>query len=198
MNYLAHLYLSFGNKEILIGNFIADSVKGKQINTFPENVQSGIRLHREIDSFTDSHPVVKNSKNRLRANYKKYAGVVVDIFYDHFLAANWNGFSDESLISFTKNSYKILFRNYFTLPWRVKRILPMMAVGNWLASYAETKNISLALQGISRRTNFNSGIEKAGTDLIENYDLFKDEFMLFFPDVIQFSRSFLEKHFPVQ
>ena len=86
MNYLAHLYLSAFNKEIMVGNFIADRVKGKQYLNFPQEVQQGILLHRSIDSFTDEHPVSKIIRKELFPAHRHYSSVLVDMFYDHFLA----------------------------------------------------------------------------------------------------------------
>ncbi len=189
MNYLAHIYLSFGDEEIMVGNFIADAVKGRQIEKFSEKIREGIRLHRRIDEFTDNHPIVENSKARIRHRYKKYSGVIIDMFYDHFLAAGWSTWSENNLIDFTRQSYKILFRHYVILPARMKRILPFMAAGNWLASYAEIDNIALALKGMSRRTKFNSGMENAGKELKLYYHDLKGDFLVFFPEVVEFSRN---------
>jgi acyl carrier protein phosphodiesterase len=192
MNYLAHLYLSFNDEEIMVGNFIADAVKGRQIEAFPEKIRLGIRLHRLIDEFTDTHPVVEVSKSRIRENYRKYSGVVVDMYFDHFLASNWSDFSTETLRDFTRNSYKTLFGYYVLLPSRMKRILPLMAAGNWLASYVEIENISRALQGMSHRTKFISGIENGGSDLKIHYQELGEDFRIFFPELIAFSNSFLK------
>lgn len=192
MNYLAHLYLSFGHEEIMVGNYIADSVKGKQVNNFAENIQKGIYLHRRIDEYTDNHPVVGTSKARIRNIYRKYAGVVIDMYYDHYLAAGWRTYSDTPLLQFTKATYKTLFRYYFSLPLRMKKILPAMAIGNWLASYADVDNIGLALTGMSHRTKFDSGIENGKDQLIEHYDALKGDFEAFFPELIDFSRQLIE------
>jgi acyl carrier protein phosphodiesterase len=189
MNYLAHLYLSFGHEEIMVGNYIADAVKGKQIEKFTEKVQEGIRLHRDIDTFTDTHPIVENSKARIRHRYRKYAGVVIDMYYDHFLAAGWENWSEDSLFNFTRHSYKTLLKNYVVMPARMKRILPIMAAGNWLASYAEVGSISLALKGMSRRTKFDSGIENGGEDLKLHYKELQNDFSEFFPELIVFSKK---------
>ncbi|MEX0290603.1 MAG: DUF479 domain-containing protein, partial [Flavobacteriaceae bacterium] len=94
MNFLAHIYLSFGDDEITIGNFIADSIRGKKYKHLPERVQKGVILHRAIDTFTDAHPTVRQSSKRLHENYSHYSRVIVDIFYDHFLAKNWKNYSD--------------------------------------------------------------------------------------------------------
>ncbi len=193
MNYLAHLYLSFDHEEIMVGNYIADSVKGKQVNNFSENIQKGIYLHRRIDEYTDNHPDVEKSKARIREIYRKYSGVVVDMYYDHYLAVGWRTYSDIPLLQFTKSAYRTLFRYYFSLPPRMKKILPAMAVGNWLASYADVDNIGLALQGMSRRTTFDSGIENGKQQLIEHYDVLKSDFEGFFPELIAYAQSIIEK-----
>ncbi|MCF8365341.1 MAG: ACP phosphodiesterase [Bacteroidales bacterium] len=192
MNYLAHLYLSFDNEEILVGNYIADAVKGRQIEHFQPGIKKGIVLHRKIDEFTDNHPVVSQSKDRIRMRYRKYAGVVIDMYYDHFLAVGWQEYSDISLQQFTKNTYRTLFKFYMKIPPKMKLILPAMAIGNWLASYAEIDNIGMALRGMSTRTTFDSGIENGRDELIEYYEDLKNDFKKFFPELIDFSKSVLK------
>ena len=104
MNFLAHAHLSGENDEILFGNFIADAVKGKQMEKYETDVQAGIRLHRQIDTFTDNHAVVRRSVNRVRSEYGRYSGVVMDIYYDHFLAKDWN----QSTIKERKQEIKVI------------------------------------------------------------------------------------------
>ena len=191
MNYLAHLYLSFGDEQLLVGNYIADAVKGRQINQFPEGIKNGIILHRKIDEFTDNHPVVEQSKSRIRSRYRKYAGVVVDMYYDHFLAVGWLDYADIPLQQFTKNAYRTLFKHYMKMPGKMKRVLPAMAVGHWLASYADVDYIGLALKGISMRTRFDSGIENGRGELIEYYNELRNDFETFFPELINFSKSII-------
>ena len=112
MNYLAHIYLSGDSKEIKVGNFIGDFVKGNQHQHFPEKVAYGIILHRRIDSFTDQHSAVRECIQLLRPGYGKYAGIVADIFFDHFLASNWKDYSMDSLHHFTKNAHAIFLSNF--------------------------------------------------------------------------------------
>ncbi len=112
MNFLAHLYLSGKNEELIVGNFIADHVKGNNVFKYNEGIQKGIRLHREIDTFTDTHPVFLKSKNRLATDYRKYAGVIVDMFYDHFLSANWKLYDDEDLESFVDRMHDVIIKRY--------------------------------------------------------------------------------------
>ncbi len=189
MNFLAHLYLSGNNEDIITGNFIADHVKGNGINKFDAGIRDGIQLHRAIDKFTDSHPQFILSKNRLAPNYRKYAGVIVDMYYDHFLSAFWKHYSDEPIEKFTRRMYKILLKRYLILPPRTKRILPFMAKDNWLVGYGKPQGLERALAGMAYRTPFNSGMENAIKDLLDNYQLFKQEFETFFPDIIEFTNK---------
>lgn len=189
MNFLAHLYLSGEDEEIIIGNFIADHVKGKAIHKFSNGIVSGILLHREIDTFTDTHPLFIQSKNRLAVNYKKYAGVVTDMFYDHFLSSTWQEYSEESIDSFTKRMYRIILKKYFILPPKTKRILPFMAQDNWLKAYGRIDGLGRALNGMARRTPFESGMENAIQDLEKDYALYHAEFREFFPQIVAFSKN---------
>ena len=189
MNFLAHLYLSGDNDSIIIGNFIADHVKGNGINKFDTGIRNGILLHRDIDQFTDSHPQFILSKNRLAPNYRKYAGVIVDMYYDHFLSAFWQHYSDEPIEKFTRRMYRILLKRFLILPPKTKRILPFMAKDNWLVGYGKLEGLGRALAGMAYRTPFNSGMENAIRDLQDNYSLFKQEFEAFFPEIIEYANK---------
>ncbi|MEZ5197849.1 MAG: ACP phosphodiesterase [Bacteroidales bacterium] len=189
MNFLAHLYLSGNDEEIITGNFIADHVKGNKIGVFSKGIQDGIRLHRRIDQYTDAHPVFLQSKSRLAGNYRLYAGVIVDMYYDHFLSANWHQYSHEPIERFTMRMYKILLRKYFILPPKTKGILPFMAKDNWLVGYGKLEGLKRALTGMSRRTPFDSRMENAVIDLRIDYDLYKNEFENFFPEIVLFSEN---------
>ena len=189
MNFLGHLYLSGDNEDIITGNFIADHVKGNGIHKYNNTIRDGIYLHREIDKFTDSHPQFILSKNRLVPNYRKYAGVIVDMYYDHFLSAFWKKYSNESIEKFTRRMYKILLKRFLILPPKTKRILPFMAKDNWLIGYGKPEGLRRALSGMAYRTPFDSGMEKAVNDLHENYHLFKQEFETFFPEIIDYTNQ---------
>jgi len=191
MNFLAHVYLSGSNEQLIIGNLIADAVKGKQIENFSQDIKKGIRLHRLIDSFTDNHIVVKTSVHRLEPLYKKYAVVIVDIFYDHFLAKNFNRYSTVPLSQISHTVYDILIRNYEILPPKSKRMLPFMVTQNWLEGYANLIDLQRVFNGMSRRASFVSGMENAITDLKKDYSLYEAEFSLFFPDIINYTSKIL-------
>lgn len=189
MNFLAHLYLSGEDEEIIIGNFIADHVKGRVFEKFSPGIRSGILLHREIDAFTDAHPLWIQSKNRLAPNYRKYAGVITDMFYDHFLSSNWNDYSPENLDVFTRRMYGIIMKRYLILPAKTQRMLPFMAKDNWLKAYGTFAGLGRALNGMARRTPFESGMGNAITDLKKDYGLYEGEFRNFFPELVKFTNT---------
>ncbi len=186
MNFLAHAYLSFSQPKLMVGNFIADFVKGNDYQQYPEEISRGIIIHREIDYYTDNHPQVLLSKRRLQPKYRHYAGVIVDMYYDHFLAANFQDFHNDALHDFAQGVYRVVADHRDIIPPKVAFLLKHMSRGNWLLSYAEVSGIEQALGGISRRTKFKSHMEQAGHELREHYEDFHEEFNAFFPEIIQF------------
>lgn len=193
MNFLAHLYLSGDNPEVKVGNFIGDFVKGRDLfGRFEYTVAKGIELHRAIDDFTDKHVVVMQSKERIRPKYRHYSSVIIDMYYDHLLAKNWDTYYPVPLANFAEEAYTILEAHYAILPDKVKQMLPYMINGNWLLNYSELEGIHRALTGMSRRTSFSSGMEEAIVELEKYYHDFEQEFMLFFPDIKMFSDNFLQ------
>lgn len=192
MNYLAHIYLSGNNELITIGNFMADGIRGKLYKSFSKEIQIGILLHRQIDTFTDAHPIVRQSTKRLHKNYSHYSGVIVDILYDHFLAKNWSNYSDVPLEPFVENFYKSLERNFELLPPRVQKMMPYMMTDNWLLNYANLEGIQSVLDGMNRRTKNVSGMDKATLELKQFYSEFEDEFTVFFEELRLFTIEKLE------
>lgn len=193
MNFLAHIYLSGNNDYVAIGNFMADSVRGKKYKAFPEEIQKGILLHRGIDTFTDAHSVFRQSTKKLHQNYSHYAGVIVDIFYDHFLAKNWNKYSDIPLEDYVSNFYTKLEENYDILTDKVKTLMPYMISGNWLLSYATIDGIQQVLNGMNRRTKNRSKMNLATKELKEHYEDFEAEFTLFFDELMAYSKNKLKE-----
>ncbi|NQZ43664.1 MAG: DUF479 domain-containing protein [Flavobacteriaceae bacterium] len=187
MNFLAHIYLSFGDDDISLGNFFADHIRGNKFGHFPDKIQKGIRLHREIDTFTDAHPIAKQSSKRLHQNYSHYSRVIVDIFYDHFLAKNWASYSETTLAVFVDDFYDLLERNFNMLPLGTQRMLPYMVADNWLYNYANLDGISRVLNGMNRRTQNRSKMNHAIVDLETHYEAFEGEFTAFFKELITFS-----------
>ena len=189
MNYLAHIYLSGNNKMVTIGNFIADGIRGKKYKTYPIEVQKGILLHRQIDTFTDAHPTVRQSTKRLHENYGHYSGIIVDILYDHFLAKNWSKYSDVPLEDYAENFYQILTDNIEILPQRILKMMPHLISGNWLLSYATKEGIAKVLDGMNKRTKNRSQMNLATKELDLFYDEFEAEFTSFFEELIAFSEE---------
>ncbi|WP_104736022.1 acyl carrier protein phosphodiesterase [Hanstruepera ponticola] len=189
MNFLAHIYLSGNNESITIGNFIADGIRGKKYKNYPKDLQIGILLHREIDTFTDAHPIVRQSTKRLHKNYSHYSGVIVDILYDHFLAKNWQKYSETPLDIYVEKFYKSLEDNFEILPERTKKMMPFMIADNWLLNYAKIEGIQRVLDGMNRRTQNRSKMNKATTELNTYYSEFENEFTLFFDELILFSNN---------
>ncbi|UII29791.1 ACP phosphodiesterase [Fulvivirga ulvae] len=194
MNFLAHLYLSGNDEEIMVGNFIGDFVKGKAYEVYSINIQRGIMLHRHIDEYTDHHEIVSNSKKRLWNKYRHYAGVIVDMFYDHFLAANWSAFHQTPLADYAQYVYKLMLSHESRLPKGVRYMLPFMIDHNWLLSYANKDGIHNALSGMARRTTFTSRMDEAIADLDNHYDEFESEFQAFFPDLRAFVGEWLKNN----
>lgn len=186
MNYLAHLFLAGNEPEIILGNFIADHVKGSDVLKYSEKVQSGIMMHRAIDTYTDQHDIVRQSIARLRTDFRKYAGVVVDMYYDHFLSLHWQEYSATDIHIFTTTRYEILNGFSEILPARSSRLLFFMEKQNWLLSYASFDGMQQAFNGMSRRTTFVSNMEQAVENLKADYDAFESEFRQFFPELQEF------------
>jgi acyl carrier protein phosphodiesterase len=183
MNFLAHIYLSGENEGITIGNFIADNVKGKKYEKYPPDIKKGILLHRAIDSYTDSHAIVKQSTKKLHKNHGHYSGVIVDILYDHFLAKNWKAYHEQPLDLYVDNFYQILQTNYQILPLRIKRMMPYMISDNWLLSYATIPGISRILDQMSVRVKGKSNMNFAVIELEQYYTEFESEFTAFFEEL---------------
>lgn len=175
----------------MIGNFIGDFVKGKAFEKMDQEVASGVILHREIDRYTDQHEIVRSSKKRLQKKYHHYSPVIIDMFYDHFLAVNWGNYCEVELLPFTEEFYKTTEKHIHHLPEKAAQMLKYMKGGNWLYHYSSIEGIDQALTGMARRTKFESKMEQASADLKLYYDDFQTEFESFFPELIEHSRTFL-------
>ncbi len=189
MNFLAHLYLSANDPESIIGNFIADHVKGKIINLYSPGIRGGILFHRAIDQYTDNHSIVKYTVLNLRPHFHKYAGVVLDMYYDHFLAKQWSRFSAEPIEDFTASAFAIIKNSIDILPERSRYILPYMMSQNWLINYRYFEGLHDALSGISQRTKFKSNLTNAVEHLKNNYQFYTNSFEEFFPQLIEYGKS---------
>lgn len=188
MNFLAHAYLSFQHPQILVGNMISDFVKGAAKNAYPNDIRQGIVLHREIDSFTDSHPATQKAKEIFRPAYRLYSGALVDILFDHYLANDKDVFSEVSLKQFTKNVYTVLEEHTTQLPERFVLVLSYMKTEDWLYSYRFEQGIEKSLRGLIRRAAYLSESSTAYNLFLENYMTLQECYNEFFPDVKQFAK----------
>jgi acyl carrier protein phosphodiesterase len=174
---------------VTIGNFMADGIRGETYKKYPTDIQKGILLHREIDTFTDAHPIVRQSTKRLHENYGHYSGVIVDILYDHFLAKNWSVYSQIPLDEYAETFYDVLEDHFEILPLRIQRLMPYMIADNWLLNYAKIEGIQRVLDGMNRRTKHKSKMNEATKELKKFYSEFEEEFTLFFEELINFSNQ---------
>jgi acyl carrier protein phosphodiesterase len=192
MNYLAHTFLSQGSDAAIVGALLGDFVKGTIDDRYAPAIRDAIRLHRAIDRYTDQHDTVKASRALVSRERRRFAGILVDVFYDHFLAANWNRFSTTPLEAFTTRVYAALQPQVATYPERLQRVLPHMARENWLASYAEIDSVDAALNGIARRfKRFPRArvLADAVQELTDNYAALESDFLAFFPELVEFTHS---------
>lgn len=190
MNYLAHLYLSEPHEEAWLGSVMGDFVKGPLDDRYGSEITRGIALHRKIDVFTDAHPVVLQSKSRMSAGRRRYAGIMVDVFYDHFLARHWQDFHDEPLAEFTARVYRVLQRYHTILPERLQRMAPMMMQWDWLGSYADIGSIYTVLNRMGQRLKRENRLLNSAEELVGNYAQLEADFRAFLPDVLRYARDY--------
>jgi len=196
MNFLAHLYLSGDVNQLMIGNFIGDYVKGKKYEQFSPQIQQGILLHRKIDEFTDKHPIVKASTVRFKPCYQRYASVVIDVIYDHYLAILWSQFSNEDLGSYVTRVHTFLLRHYFVLPARVKGFLPFLIKSRRLENYQYLWGIEKSLSIMANHSSLPEK-SKCAIEIVQSqYDDLKEEFIAYFIElqamVEDYTRDFLQ------
>lgn len=189
MNYLAHSILSFNNHDLIIGNFIADSIQGNRFDGLTPGIIKGISLHRKIDSFTDSHPIYLTSKRRLSKDFDKYSGVLMDIIYDHFLAKNFHLYSTIPLQEYASDIYKILHDNHHYLPEHAKRFYGYMTQNNILVNYSSIEGIETVLTHLSHRIRHRYELQLSVPLLIKDYDEIESEFFAFFDDLNDFCKQ---------
>lgn len=183
MNFLGHLYLSGTKPLVIVGNFMADAVKGRDLTRFPAELEQGIRLHRAIDHLTDNHPLQRAGRERLRPHAGRYSGVVMDLFYDHLLASDWARWHPEPLPAFAQRMYGLLYRHQALLPMRTQGMLPYMVQGDWLASYARVQGLARALSGLAQRVPEGHVMRGAEQVLLEHQAEYRSEFERFLPEL---------------
>lgn len=167
----------------MIGGFIADAIKGKKYQQYSDEVAFGILLHRFIDTFTDTHNIVRESKTLLREKFGLLSGIIIDVFYDHFLAKNWRDYSEVTLKKFTTNCYSVFENRFSILPVQYQKMLPYMKKDDWLLNYANLTGIRRSFEGMSQRIKTPNRLYEAPEALLAHYDKLEKEFRLFFPEL---------------
>ncbi len=181
MNFLAHLYLSGNeNEDILLGNFSADFVKGKQKLSYQSDVQKGFELHYFIDDFTDTHIETKKACELLKTDFGRYSGVIVDVFFDHFLSKNFSKYHSEKIEIFAEKMYILFQKKILIFPEKLQEMLPYMISQNWLVRYADFDGLHKSLQGITRRAKYAPDLTQSIAILENQYEIFENCFLNFF------------------
>ena len=189
MNYLAHIYLSGDHPEEMIGGLLGDFVKGPLRGQLPPAIEKGIALHRKIDVFTDSLPEVKHAVARIKPPYRRFGGILIDICYDHFLAANWSEYHPQPLEDYCQNFYQILSEHRHHLPPAAKQFSTLAPKVQWLESYAQMEKIEYILERVGLRFRTTVPLNKAFPQLVRDYRLLHQEFSLIFPKLITFAEK---------
>lgn len=189
MNYLAHLFLSPNNDLIRIGNLAGDFIKGMNQSLLPKEMQYGIQLHRTIDKFTDTHPLVIQSKHRIYSPYRRFSGVLIDIFYDHFLARHWHNYSTVHLTEFSHHIYTTLEIHQAILPPKLQYAAPIMKTQDWLNSYQTYSGIEQTLKRMQQRLKYEFPLAEAIDQLEQHHDNLEQDFLCFFPEIREYTNT---------
>ena len=189
MNYLVHLYLAGADPELQLGGLMGDFVKGPIPADYPEKLALGLRLHRRIDSLAQNSPYTRQSRQRLDPKFGHGRGIIVDIFYDHFLAVNWSDYSTESLASYAEKVYRLLQEQHAQLPAGLQQVALRMIKHNWLVSYQYRAVVGKALQSISRRLSRPLPLGEGIEDLAAHEVLFRHYFEGFMREATDFVKK---------
>ena len=191
MNYLAHLFLAGEREEARIGSLLGDFEKGNIKGKYSREVEVEveIEIHRKIDYYTDNHKVIKEAKKIFSEERKRYAGIVLDVFYDHILAKSWGNYSKVALDDFTREVYSILLKNKSVLPYKLNEIVPTMIEQDWLSSYQHFSGFEMAIDRISLRLKRSNSLLDCISDVEHSYDFLSSGFDIFFPELIDFVSS---------
>lgn len=183
MNYLAHIFLSGADREAQLGNFFADAVKGSSYTNYPQAIANGILLHRAIDSYTDTHPAVRETIQSLRPHFGRYSGALLDIYFDYLLASHFDEYSDIPLKCYARGFYLTLIRNRRFLPDRFKRFMWHFILTNRLCKYATTQGVRDSLEIMVRVHRITLSVPEAIAYLEAHEEELLSVFRLFFPEL---------------
>jgi acyl carrier protein phosphodiesterase len=190
MNYLAHVFLARHGDAAMVGAMLGDFVKASDVNRYEPDIAREIMLHRHIDSYTDSHPVVREARELFGAGRRRYAGIVLDVFYDHELSRHWERWSDMPRQALIARFYRALMAHEPVLPERLREMLPYLVQQDWLGGYASFEGVEATIARVSRRLSRNGELLRDGVqDLVRHRDAIADGFERFFPDLVRFTEE---------
>lgn len=187
LNYLAHLYFSQANTPSRVGNLLGDFARGVDTDALPDEIIQGLRNHRTIDHYTDSHPEVRRLKTLFSRQRRRYSGIVLDVVFDHFLIRHWHDFSDHSLDQFLESAYSDLEQGYPLMPAHMQRVVKRMIAGDWIRRYSNLKQVGFALDRIAERIRFQNHFGGAIIEVEQHYEALEGGFLKFFPELIDFT-----------
>ncbi|MBS3803278.1 MAG: DUF479 domain-containing protein [Oleiphilaceae bacterium] len=189
MNHLAHLFLSPPSMEARVGNLLGDFARGLKPETLPQEVQTGLKFHRAVDSFTDQHPEVLAAKTVFSAQRRRFAGVALDVLFDHYLLRHWEKFERKPSSVFIREAYEDLDRGQYLMPTQMIRVTQQMIRHDWLNSYRNLDNIGFALDRIAQRIRFPNQFAGIITEIKANDRKLETHFLNFFPELIEFYQN---------
>ncbi|WP_313373456.1 ACP phosphodiesterase [Chishuiella sp.] len=194
MNLVAHQLLSFDNKDLQIGNLLGDIIKGNKYLTFPDKIKIGILLHREIDSFTDSHEIVKKSASYFHASQHKFSPIIIDVIYDYFLIKHWHLFSKVPFNTFKNNCYQLFQDRYENLPEKLQIKISYLIKYDWFENYKSIEGVQKTLKGVGKQSKFENNLDHIIPEFEKNYTSLENDFLLFYPKLINHCKAFLHSY----
>ena len=198
MNYLAHIRLAGDDPECLIGNFLGDFVKGSiPEDCYAPGIRRGIVMHRRIDAWTDSHEITRECARLISPERRRWSRVILDIFYDHLLAVNWERYSDESLGDFLDRACGIILGAVDIFPEHATARMITIIEDGWIEKYRSVSGLSVVFERMSRRVRRKNPLSGSEQELVAHYDEMNKHFKRFFPEIIEYAKH-LEKADEIQ
>ncbi|QII70500.1 DUF479 domain-containing protein [Apibacter sp. B3706] len=199
MNIVAHQLLSYQIPDIQLGNVLGEVVRGKDYQNYPQSIATGILLHRHIDSFTDSHPIVKETTSIFHKSYGKFAPIITDVIYDYFLIKNWHLFYEEDFEHFKNSCYDLVQSTELLFPKKLDTIVKSLIEDDWFEKYSTYEGIEWTLHHLTKKSKFNQSIADMGNSIKEIYlqeKKIERHFLDFFPQLQSYCKKFIIKLMP--
>jgi acyl carrier protein phosphodiesterase len=183
MNHLAHLYLSSDQEEEMVGQFIADAVKGNDFNLYSPNIRTGILLHRWVDSFTDTHDLVKELRAAYRPKLGLYSGVLIDLVFDYFLAKDFHVHVGRELSEFQQFTFYVLNKHEFIFPEKMKKYFFHMKDKEFMMKYAHSEGMAIIVKQMGARIPHGEALIEAGDFFLDHVEVASNYFPEFFAEL---------------